>query len=157
MTTATATVTRPRHPLAGQTLRVLGRMRRRGTDEVLLELPDGSKSLLPAAWTDLAADASQPPTTTATVGTVGDLLATVALVAALLTRDSGDEEQAARLSPCKEDNRAAHPTQSAARPGATAATGPAAGGAARTAGGRRDRAAGRPDRQDRDRDRGDRR
>jgi hypothetical protein len=152
----TATVTRPRHPLAGQTLRVLGRMRRRGTDEVLLELPDGSKSLLPAAWTDLATDATQPPAATATVGTVADLLATVALVAALLTRDSDDEEQAARLSPCKEDNRAAHPTQSAPRPG-TAATGPAVGGAARTTGRRGDRAAGRPDRQDRDRDRGDRR
>jgi hypothetical protein len=152
------TVTRPRHPLAGQTLRVLGRVRRRGTDEVLLELPDGSKSLLPVAWTDLADgdDVSGETGVTATVGTVGDLLATVALVAALLTRTSGDEEQAARLSPCEEDNRAAHPTQSAVRPGATATT-PAVGDAARTAGGRRDRAAGRPDRQDRDRDRGDHR
>jgi hypothetical protein len=131
-------------------------MRRRGTDEVLLELPDGSKSLLPVAWTDLAADASQPPAATAAVGTLADLLAAVALVAALLTRVSGDEEQAARLSPCKEDNRAAHPTQSAVRPGATATT-PAAGGAARAAGRRGDRAAGRPDRQDRSRPGGDRR
>lgn len=152
----TATVTRPRHPLEGQTLRVLGRMRRRGTDEVLLELPDGSKSLLPVAWTDLAADASQPPAATATVGTVADLLAAVAFVAALLTRTSGDEEQAARLSPCEEDNRAAHPTQSAPRSGATATT-PGVGGAARTAGRCGDHAAGRSDRQDRDRDRGDRR
>jgi len=156
MTSATATVTRPRHPLAGQTLRVLGRMRRRGTDEVLLELPDGSKSLIPVAWTDLAADASQPPAATAAVGTLADLLAAVALVAALLTRASGDEEQAARLSPCKEDNRAAHPTQSAPRPGAPATT-PAAGGAARAAGRRRDRAAGRPDRHGRSRPGGDRR
>lgn len=50
----TATVTRERHPLQGRALRVLGRMRRHGRLELLLELPDGSKCLIPAAWTDLA-------------------------------------------------------------------------------------------------------
>ena len=45
-------VTRARHPLAGHQLRVLGRMRRHGRLELLVVLPDGSKSLLPAAWTD---------------------------------------------------------------------------------------------------------
>ena len=35
-------------------MRVLGGMRRHGAVELLLELPDGSKSLVPAAWTDSA-------------------------------------------------------------------------------------------------------
>ena len=42
---------RPRHPLAGRELRVLGGMRRHGRLELLLVLPDGSKRLIPAAWT----------------------------------------------------------------------------------------------------------
>ena len=45
-------ITRPRHPLQDRSLRVLGGMRRHGVMELLLELPDGSKSLIPAAWTD---------------------------------------------------------------------------------------------------------
>ena len=47
-------VTRERHPLAGRELRVLGGMRRHGQLELLLVLPDGSKSLVPAAWTGWA-------------------------------------------------------------------------------------------------------
>lgn len=141
------TITRRRHPLEGHTLRVLGRMRRHGTDELLLELPDGSKSLVPAAWTDLTADAGETDAT-ATVGTVGDLLAAVAVVATLLARISGDEGQAAQQSPCKEDHRAAHPAQFATRPGASATTA-SAHRAFPVPGRDRDRAAGRPDRQDR--------
>ena len=45
-------ITRPRHPLQGKSLQVLGGMRRHGAVELLLVLPDGSKSLVPAAWTD---------------------------------------------------------------------------------------------------------
>ena len=51
--TSVVVVTRRRHPLEGQSLRVLGGMRRHGRLELLLVLPDGSKSLIPAAWTDL--------------------------------------------------------------------------------------------------------
>jgi len=51
MPTSTVTVTRVHHPLAGKTLRVLGRMRRHGRLELLLELSDGSKRLIPAEWT----------------------------------------------------------------------------------------------------------
>src|SRR5215218_10985013 len=51
--TSVVVVTRRRHPLEGQSLRELGRMRRHGRLELLLVLPDGSKSLIPAAWTDL--------------------------------------------------------------------------------------------------------
>lgn len=113
-------ITRPRHPLGGQTLRVLGRMRRHGRLELLAVLPDGSKSLIPAAWTDLDHSEDTDPAgqaTTATLGSLTDLGHTVALVSALSARTAGEEvdEQAARLSPLKEDNRAAYPAQSDAR------------------------------------------
>jgi hypothetical protein len=45
-------ITRSRHPLQDRSLRVLGGMRRHGVMELLLVLPDGGKSLIPAAWTD---------------------------------------------------------------------------------------------------------
>ena len=50
----TTVITRVRHPLEGRELRVLGGMRRHGRLELLLVLPDGSKSLVPAAWTSAA-------------------------------------------------------------------------------------------------------
>ncbi len=54
MSTVTAvTLTRRRHPLEGRSLQVLGSMRRHGAAELLVVLPDGSKRLIPAAWTDL--------------------------------------------------------------------------------------------------------
>jgi hypothetical protein len=40
-------ITRPRHPLEGQSLRLLGRMRRHVRLELLLVWPDGSKRLIP--------------------------------------------------------------------------------------------------------------
>ena len=49
------TVTRHWDPLEGQRLTVLGRSRRRGRAELLVVLPDGSKRVIPAAWTDEAA------------------------------------------------------------------------------------------------------
>lgn len=51
MTPLMATVTRRHHPLDGQVLAVVGRMCRHGRDELLLVLADGSKSLVPVAWT----------------------------------------------------------------------------------------------------------
>ena len=49
----TVVITRPRHPLHGRELRVLGGMRRHGKRELLVVLPDGSKRLVPASWTGL--------------------------------------------------------------------------------------------------------
>jgi hypothetical protein len=46
-------IVRVRHPLAGGSLEVLGFSHRRGVLRLLLVLPDGSRSLIPAAWTDL--------------------------------------------------------------------------------------------------------
>jgi Family of unknown function (DUF5372) len=81
-----AVITRARHPLEGRELRVLGGMRRHGRLELLVVLPDGSKSLVPAAWTNATAGEwpgdGQATAAAATVGTTTDLLAACALVSA---------------------------------------------------------------------------
>jgi hypothetical protein len=41
------------HPFEGQTLAVFGWMHKQGRLELCLVLPDGSKSLIPAGWTDI--------------------------------------------------------------------------------------------------------
>ncbi len=109
---------------------MLGRMRRHGRLELLLVLPDGSKSLIPAAWTD----ADQPASTNqaGTLGSLADLLACHGLTDALKTRAGQviDKQQAARQSSCEEDNRAARAAQSDARPG-SGATSHADGAASR--------------------------
>ena len=53
------TLTRARHPFEGRPLPVLGSMLRHGAMELLVVLPDGSKRLIPAAWTDLEAGAGR--------------------------------------------------------------------------------------------------
>jgi len=142
---ATVTVTQARHPLEGCDLRVLGWMRRLGRLELMLELPDGSKRLIPAehtGWHD-GPDTGQG---TGTLGRTADLLGLSVLVSALSARIQGEREQAARKPPAREDNRAACPAQSAARPGSGATAGPdrpASPGRRRSGGG----AAGGPDRQ----------
>jgi hypothetical protein len=142
-------VTRERHPLAGRELRVLGGMRRHGRLELLLVLPDGSKSLVPAAWTGWgegdAAAGSDVPAFTATLGRLEDLLAACVLVSALCARCLDGQEQAARQSPTKEDSRAACAAQSAAG-SVSGATCDADSPAPRRGGGRGGHAAGRPDR-----------
>jgi hypothetical protein len=76
------TLTRPRHPFEGQSLQVLGSMRRHGVVELLVVLPDGSKRLIPAAWTDLErpADGGDDRGPVATLGSVSDLLLASVLV-----------------------------------------------------------------------------
>jgi Family of unknown function (DUF5372) len=112
---STARLTRPRHPFEGQQLQVLGSMRRHGGMELLVVLPDGSKRLIPAAWTDLVSPpAGAGDDGPATLGAIADLLGLSVLVSGLAARDADGGEQAARKSPCKEDNRAACPAQSAA-------------------------------------------
>jgi Family of unknown function (DUF5372) len=140
-------ITRPGHPLAGRELRVLGGMRRHGVRELLVMLPDGSKRLIPAAWTDAAPASSQDGVgAAATLGAVSDLLAACVLVRGLSARRPGQEGQAARQSPVKEDNRAACPAQSAAGT-VSGATPDGVPSAPPTPGHRRGHAAGRPDRE----------
>ena len=117
----TVRLTRPRHPFEGRPLPVLGSMRRHGVCELLVVLPDGSKRLVPASWTDLdhaaGAQAGDGP---GTLGAVADLLDLSVLVSALNARNGGDREQAARNPPAREDDRAACSAQSAAGPGSGA-------------------------------------
>jgi len=49
------TILRERHPFEGRVLQALGAVHRRGVALLLVVLPDGSRSLIPAGWTDLAA------------------------------------------------------------------------------------------------------
>jgi len=145
-TVTAVTLTRRRHPFEGRSLRVLGSMRRHGAAELLVVLPDGSKRLIPAAWTDLEQPAAAGDDAAATLGPVPDLLQLAVLVSGLSARPADGPEQAARKSPCKEDDRAACSAQSAAGE-ASGATHDGFRPAARAAGDRRGHAAGRPDRQ----------
>jgi hypothetical protein len=110
-------VTRHRDPLEGQALQVLGRLRRHGDVELLVILPDGSKRMIPQAWTDQEPAVGEDDAgAAATLGGISDLLAASALVSALSACAAAAAEQAARQSPCKEDNHAACAAQSAAGP-----------------------------------------
>jgi hypothetical protein len=128
--------------LEGQALEVLGWQRRQGRLQLTLVLPDGSKSLIPAEWTDLEPRAwrQQPQA----LGSVADLLHARTVLAPLLDRidriDAGDDAR----QPSKEVARAAAPGPGQ-HPG-TPASG--VGGTDRRAAGRRGGAAGPPDRQD---------
>ena len=46
------TIIRERHAFKGQTLAVISSIKRRGVLLVLVILPNGSRSLIPASWTD---------------------------------------------------------------------------------------------------------
>ncbi len=75
------TVTRDRHPLRGCELPVLGRMQRHGAVELLVVLPDGSKTLLPAVFTDAVA---APTPRAAAVESVEDLVQLALVVESLM-------------------------------------------------------------------------
>lgn len=143
------TVTRSRHPLVGRRLQVIGAMRRLGRKELLVVLPDGSKTLIPAAWTDrdtTTADEDQAlDQTTAILAGPVELLHARELVVSLCARADSGGGQAARKSPCKEDDRAACATEFDARtdPGATPGSDRVA---ARARGRRRDQDPGPADR-----------
>ncbi len=152
-------MTRVRHPLAGRRLQVIGAMRRLGRDELLVVLPDGSKTLIPAAWTDRDTTTSdedqaldQPA---AILAAPAELLHAHELVASLRARADAGRGQAARMSPCEEDDRAACAAEFDARtdPGATTGSDRVA---ARDRGRRRDQDFGPADRAGRrdDDDRG---
>jgi hypothetical protein len=89
----------------------MGGMRRHGVVELLLVLPDGSKSLVPAAWTDAKPSGPDGERVVATLGSLKDLLHVCELVTALSQREPHEQGQAAGMSPCKEDSRAACPAQ----------------------------------------------
>jgi hypothetical protein len=81
---------RRRHPLEGRSLALIGWTRRRGALELLLVLADGSRVLVPAAWTDL--EGRVEPPCAGTLGSLDDLLAARRVVDGLLRAD-GDQER----------------------------------------------------------------
>lgn len=143
------TVTRPRHPLAGRRLQVIGAMRRLGRDELLVVLPDGSKTLIPAVWTDRDTTTADEDHAlgqgTAILAAPAELLHARELVVSLCARADSGGGQAARKSPCEEDDRAACAAEFDARtdPGATTGSDRVA---ARARGRRRDQDSGSADR-----------
>jgi hypothetical protein len=114
MSAETVTITRCHHPLQGRSLVVLGRIHRHGRLELLVVLPDGSKTLVPAVWTDHVATHPSSADAPTTLGSVTDLSAACELVSALWARRDQAREQAARKSPSKEDSHAARTADSAA-------------------------------------------
>ena len=101
------TIVRARHPFEGRLLNVVGVTHRKGRSHLVLILPDGSKSLIPADWTDLALPAQLPSTpTTTTLGSLPDLIHTRAVVDALLGRLAPATNESGRSPATKESKLA---------------------------------------------------
>jgi len=82
-------VLRERHPFEGRSLPVMGTLKRRGVLSVLVVLPDGSRSLIPASWTDWEVTGRHKPlaqTCEPCIAPLADLLHARAIVDALLSR-----------------------------------------------------------------------
>ena len=79
-------MTRPHHALEGKVLEVFAKLRHRGKPHFVLVLPDGSRSYVPVAWTDVASspESSAPPCSS--VGSASDLLRLRQRVDCLLRR-----------------------------------------------------------------------
>ena len=100
------TIVRARHPFEGRSLAVLGAVHRHGRLLLLLILPDGSKSLIPADWTDLAST-TQPQVAvtsnqTTRLGSKEDLFHARAVVDALLGRLARPQSEEADPTVTKE-------------------------------------------------------
>ena len=84
------------HPLEGQVLTVLGWSHRHGQLHLLLVLPDGSRSLIPAAWTNLTEAPDKAPVATtgshSALASINQLLHTRTIVDALLRRRGISDE-----------------------------------------------------------------
>jgi hypothetical protein len=81
-------IVRRRHPFFGKSLYVFGWMRRHGRLDLILVLPDGSRSLIPASWTDFGGeDGGALPVEV--LGLLGDLVHLRVVIDGLIHR-SGD-------------------------------------------------------------------
>ncbi|HET7439583.1 MAG TPA: hypothetical protein VFJ56_08770, partial [Nitrospira sp.] len=87
------TILRERHPFEGRSLQLMATVKRRGTLLLLVVLPDGSRSLLPACWTDWKATQAVDEASTSGSGPgerrlapLTDLIHARAIVDALLGR-----------------------------------------------------------------------
>ncbi|WXK38034.1 hypothetical protein IHE29_15725 [Mycetohabitans rhizoxinica] len=84
-------ITRAGHPFTGQRLQVLSRQLRVGQPHLLLLLPDQSRGLIPADWTDLASN--NTPATDA-LGSLDDLLRARLIIDALLRQTEQESNDA---------------------------------------------------------------
>jgi hypothetical protein len=87
------TIIREHHAFEGQTLAVISSIKRRGVLLVLVILPNGSRSLIPAAWTDWSVPHTCGASSSAddiiparALGKLGDLLALCKIIDALQRR-----------------------------------------------------------------------
>ena len=83
-------ITRRRHPFEGCRLAVINGLTRHGVPLLLVVLPDGSRSLIPSAWTDWFGSCGVDPPGDVEDGedlcAVGDLIKARAVIDALLSR-----------------------------------------------------------------------
>jgi hypothetical protein len=93
-------IRREHHPLQGRSLAVYGWTHRHGRLVLILVLPDGSKSLVPAGWTDLAQEITSASEVEASgsLASVSQLLRVRAVVDALLARKQESEKSEAHDS-----------------------------------------------------------
>ena len=95
--------------------------------ELLIDLPDGSKTLMPAAWTDrdttTANEGQALDRAPAILAAPAELLHAHELVAGIGARVDAGGGQAARKPPCEEDKRAARAAEFDARTDPGIATG----------------------------------
>ena len=155
---ATVRIVRPRHPLEGRPLELIGWMRRRRQLELFVVLQDGSRLLVPAAWTDLegprAAATCRATGREGTLGSLEDLLRARRVLDGVLRAagsggagDGGPGVRAGRDDPARKKR------SNAVASGSGRVAGAGIGGGAVGAGGRRgapegDRAADGADRAD---------
>jgi hypothetical protein len=103
-------ILRKRHAFEGKSLAVMGRMRRHGELELVLVLPDGSRTLVPASWTDFDREAPvQDDARLMTLARVTELLRARLVVDGLLRR----MDAASDSDPFKEAARAIDPVGTA--------------------------------------------
>lgn len=112
--------------MEGKELDVLAHARRNGCLHLTLVLPDGTRSLIPASWTDMGkantwseTDASNPISLPAILGSVSDLLCTRKVVDALLqklaAKESAANSHSKEESNCATTGLLARPEENALR------------------------------------------
>ena len=98
VTAELVTIIRKGHPFNGQTLKVLGSSNRKGQLTLLLLLPDGSSSLLPARWTNWPQESELTTPSLSAIKppqpfTINGLLKAYKIVEALLHRLENHQEE----------------------------------------------------------------
>ena len=91
-------VRRKRHPFDGKKLEVFSKIHRKGTLYLVVILPDGSKTMLPAEWTDYEEDHQEESSSSKKIiGTIDDLLQICRVVEPLLQKQKQNELEYASL------------------------------------------------------------